>query len=100
MKFNILIVEDNVEISNIIKEFFINSEYNCMVAYDGFQALEYFNDNQYHLILLDIMMPGINGFEVLKVIKETSDVPVIIISARKEEIDRLKGFNLGAEDYV
>lgn len=100
MNFAILIVEDNKEISGIIGEFFINSGFDCEVASDGFMALELFGSKEYHLILLDIMMPGISGFEVLKVIKETSDVPVIIISARKEEIDRLKGFNLGAEDYV
>ncbi|WP_330510358.1 response regulator transcription factor [Petrocella atlantisensis] len=63
-------------------------------------ALELFSQSLIHLVLLDIMMPGIDGFEVLKEIRKISDVPVIMLTAKKEEIDRIKGFEQGADDYV
>ncbi|MCT4661447.1 MAG: response regulator transcription factor [Tissierellales bacterium] len=100
MTYNILIVEDQIDISNIIEKYLEKYGYDYDVASDGFKALDYFGKKTYHIVLLDIMMPGIDGFEVLKNIRETSDIPVLMVSAKKEEIDRLQGFDLGADDYI
>lgn len=100
MKYHVLIVEDQKEISDIVSKYLEKEGYSYYVAKDGFEALEYFNTQQIHLILLDIMMPGIDGFEVLKEIRKISDIPVIMLTAKQEEIDRLKGFDIGADDYV
>lgn len=100
MKYEVLVVEDHKEISDIVSKYLDKEGYSYHVAKDGFEALEYFNNNTVHLVLLDIMMPGIDGFEVLKNIRKTSDVPVIMLTARQEEVDRLNGFDIGADDYV
>jgi DNA-binding response OmpR family regulator len=100
MKYNILLVEDQKEISDIVAKYLEKEGYGYSVASDGFEALKYFNQSKFHLVLLDIMMPGISGFEVLKEIRKISDIPVILVTAKEEEIDRLKGFEIGADDYV
>jgi DNA-binding response OmpR family regulator len=100
MKYEVLVVEDQKEISEIISKYLDKEGYLNHVAKDGFEALEYFNNHTVHLVLLDIMMPGIDGFEVLKNIRKTSDVPVIMLTARQDEVDRLNGFDIGADDYV
>lgn len=100
MKKNILIVEDQKEISDILSKYIKKEGYDYYIASDGFKALEYVNDNKLHLALLDVMMPGIDGFEVLKEIRTISDLPVIMLTAKEEEVDRIKGFDLGADDYV
>lgn len=100
MKFNILIVEDEAEISDVIKKYIEHEGYNYKIAENGFQALEAFTQDTFHLILLDVMLPGIDGFQVLKEIRATSDVPIIMMTAKRQEVDRLKGFDEGADDYV
>jgi len=100
MKFNILIVEDEVEISEVIKKYIEHEGYNYKVVENGFQALEAFNQDTFHLILLDVMLPGIDGFQVLKEIRTISSVPIIMMTAKRQEVDRLKGFDEGADDYV
>lgn len=100
MKYNVLVVEDQKEISDIISKYLVKEGYDHYVAGDGFEALDYFNHQQFHLVLLDIMMPGIDGFEVLTEIRKISDLPVIMLTAKQEEVDRLKGFDMGADDYV
>jgi len=100
MVYNILVVEDQKEISDIVAKYIMKEGYGVTVASNGFEALELFGNQVFHLVLLDIMMPGINGFEVLKEIRRISDVPVIMLTAKQEEIDRLKGFEIGADDYV
>ena len=100
MTYKILVVEDQKEISDIVLKYLIREGFEASVANNGFDALEYFNKEEYHLCLLDIMMPGISGYEVLKEIRKISDIPVIMLTAKQEEIDRLKGFELGADDYV
>lgn len=96
----ILVVEDQSEISYIVIKYLNDSGYICELAEDGFTALELFSQHKFHLVILDVMLPGIDGFEILKRIREVSDVPVIMLTARKEEIDKLKGFKDGADDYV
>lgn len=100
MKHRILLVEDQKEIRDVVLKYLQHEGYDCTIAKDGFEAMELFNDNNYHLILLDVMMPGIDGFEVLKEVRTISDIPVIMLTARQEEVDRLKGFDYGADDYV
>ena len=100
MKYQIMVVEDQAEISGIVAKYLEKEGYGCFLAKDGFAALDIFNNNTIHLVLLDIMLPGIDGFEVLREIRQISDVPVIMLTARQEEIDRLAGFDLGADDYV
>ncbi len=96
----ILVVEDEKDISDIVLKYLVKNGYECKLACDGFEALELFSKETFHLILLDVMMPGIDGFEVLMRIRETSDVPIIMVTAKQEEIDKLKGFEKGADDYV
>lgn len=96
----VLVVEDQKEISSIIVKYLENESFAYDVATNGFDALEMFSKNNYSLILLDVMMPGIDGFDVLKEIRQLSDIPIIMITARVEEIDRIKGFDLGVDDYV
>ena len=100
MKFNILIVEDEAEISDVIQKYVEHEGYNYKVVKTGFQALEAFNQDVFHLVLLDVMLPGIDGFQVLKEIRATSSVPIIMMTAKRQEVDRLRGFDEGADDYV
>lgn len=100
MTHKILVVEDNEEISNIVSQYLKKEGHEVQVAPNGFEALEIFSKEIFHLVLLDIMMPGISGYEVLKELRTTSDVPVIMLTAKEQEVDRLKGFDYGADDYV
>lgn len=100
MKYQILIVEDQQEIRGIVEKYLHNEGYDVLIAKDGFEALNLFNSQTVHLILLDIMMPGIDGFDVLMEIRKVSDLPIIMLTAKQEEVDRIKGFNGGADDYV
>lgn len=97
---HILIVEDQSEISGILIKYLDQEHYTHQLAADGFDALDRFARETFHLVILDIMMPGIDGFDVLETIRRSSRVPVILLTAREKEADRLKGFDLGADDYV
>lgn len=100
MKFNILVVEDQKEISSIVIKYLEKEGYDYVVVENGIKALDTFTNNKFHLILLDVMMPGIDGFQVLREIRASSNIPVIMLTARQQEIDRIKGFDLGTDDYV
>lgn len=100
MSLGILLVEDQEEIRKVVSKYIENEGYKLYVAKDGFEALEKFNEGDISLVVLDVMMPGIDGFEVLEEIRKISDVPVIMLTAKQEEIDKIKGFDLGADDYV
>lgn len=100
MIYQVLVIEDQKEIREIVSKYLEKEGYRYLLAKDGFEALDIFNHNDIHLVLLDIMMPGIDGFEVLKEIRRISDVPVIMLTAKQQEIDRIKGFDNGADDYV
>ncbi|NMF04393.1 response regulator transcription factor [Clostridium beijerinckii] len=96
---NILVVEDDEEINNLISEALIKENYNIIQAFDGKQAIEKYN-KEYQLVILDLMLPYLDGIEVLRRIRELSTVPVIIISAKDEETDRIIGLSMGADDYM
>ena len=97
----ILIVDDEELIRNVIKTYCVNEGYQTFEAENGIKAIDVLTNNEnIDLIILDIMMPKMDGFETLKKIREIKDTPVIMLSARKEEIDKLSSFNLGVDDYV
>lgn len=100
MSHRILVVEDQPEISSIVIRYLQSENYLTDVAQDGFDALKRFNQQIYHLVILDVMMPGINGFEVLRDIRNISDVPVILLTAKNAEDDKITGFDFGADDYI
>ena len=100
MRYQILVVEDQLEIRTIVEKYLIKEGYAVLTASDGLEALALFNSNTVHLVLLDVMMPGIDGFEVLKEIRTVSEVPVIMLTARQGEVDRVRGFRGGVDDYV
>ncbi|TCP31771.1 DNA-binding response OmpR family regulator [Scopulibacillus darangshiensis] len=98
----ILLADDELRIRKLVSDFLIKAGFEVLCARDGKEALDIFTEqgNKIALIILDVMMPNMNGWEVLKEIKELSIVPVIMLTARGEEADQLKGFKLGANDYV
>lgn len=100
MTYHILVVEDNPEISSIVVKYLEKDGYVPSLAENGLEALAQFSQQYFHLVLLDIMMPGIDGMQVLKEIRATSDVPVILLTAKGQEPDRIRGFDAGADDYV
>lgn len=98
--YSILVAEDNKEISKIVIKYLESEGYEVKLAENGLEALEWFNSKTFHLLLLDIMMPGLDGFQVLEEVRKISNVPIILLTAKNEEVDRLKGFDIGADDYV
>lgn len=96
----ILVVDDEKLIRNVIKEYLLNEKYEVLEAENGFDALRVLSENKVDLIILDIMMPKMDGYECLKEIRKSLTIPVVMLSARKEEEDKLSGFNLGVDDYV
>lgn len=96
----ILVVEDEKDIQNIIKAFLENAEYKVETADDGLDAINLIQNNNYDLILLDIMMPKIDGFVVCEMIRKNSNVPIIILTALTDEESQLKGFDKLADDYI
>ena len=97
--FQILIVEDEEPISNLIKMSLTKSGYHCQQVFDGYEAANYMEKKRYDLILLDIMLPGIDGYELLEYSK-LNEMPVIFITAMGDLNDRVKGLRAGADDYI
>ena len=100
MPFKILIIEDEKNISEIVAKYLEKEGYTTIIANDGIEGLALFRDSNPDLVISDVMMPTIDGFEVLREIRLISDIPVIMLTAKQEEVDRLKGFENGADDYV
>ena len=96
----ILIVDDEEKIREVIKEYALFNEYETDEAEDGMQAVDKCSKSDYDLIIMDIMMPKLDGFTAVKQIRKYKDIPVIMLSARGEEYDKLHGFELGIDDYV
>lgn len=96
----ILIVDDEEKIREVIKEYANFENYQTDEASDGKMAIAMCNDNDYDLIVMDIMMPKLDGFTAIKEIKKKKNIPVIMLSARGEEYDKLFGFEIGIDDYV
>ena len=96
----ILVVDDDREIAMAIEKLLAREGYEVIKAYDGMQALEALAGNQVHLILLDIMMPKLDGLSATMKIRENRNIPIIIISAKSEDSDKILGLSMGADDYV
>ncbi len=98
----IIVADDEQKIRKLVGDFLRKSGYAVLEAQDGDEAYELYKDNigSVNLLILDIMMPGLNGWEVTKKVREISDVPIILLSARSEEFDILTGYENGADDYV
>ena len=96
----ILVIEDELKIQNIIKDFFEQEGFQITIASDGYEGWMTFEDGNFDLVILDVMMPEMDGWSVCKRIRKISDVPIIMLTARGEEDDKLMGFELRADDYV
>ncbi len=97
---NILICDDERDIVSALKIYLSSDEYELYEAYDGRQAMDVIDNNEIHLALLDIMMPEMDGIQVLMKIRESKNIPVIFLSAKSEDTDKILGLNLGADDYI
>lgn len=98
--YNILVCDDDKEIVQAIEIYLGKEGYNILKAYNGRQALEILERNMVHLIILDIMMPKLDGIETLVQIRKEKALPVIMLSAKSEDEDKIEGLNMGADDYV
>lgn len=96
----LLIVEDEKDLADAVAEMLQREGYEVAVAYDAASALEVFGEERPDLVILDLMLPGAHGFDLLRTMREQTNVPVIMVTAKGEEIDRVLGIELGADDYV
>ncbi|NLB41428.1 MAG: response regulator transcription factor, partial [Clostridiales bacterium] len=97
---NILIADDNRQIVSILEEYAKKEGFVVTTAYDGPTALDKAKITNFDMILLDVMMPGMDGFEVCREIRRQSNVPIILITARGEDFERIMGLDIGADDYI
>lgn len=97
---SILIVDDEQNLRDVTRAYLEKVNYQVFEAVDGLEALKIFDTEEIHLVILDVMMPKMNGIEFLEIIREYSDVPVIMLTAKVEETDLIKGIKLGADDYI
>lgn len=98
--YNILVVDDDKEIVGAIEIYLKKEGYHIIKAYNGNQALEIIKENEIHLVILDIMMPEKDGMETLEEIRKDKRIPVILLSAKSEDYDKIGGLNSGADDYI
>ena len=96
----ILIIEDEIEIADLEKDYLELSGFDVSIANDGKKGLVMALTEDFDLIILDLMLPGMDGFEVCKTIREKKNVPIIMVSAKKDDIDKIRGLGLGADDYM
>ncbi|WP_019241832.1 MULTISPECIES: response regulator transcription factor [Bacillus] len=98
--FKVLVVDDEEDMRHLVEMYLLNSGFQCMEAQNGSDALKIIEKEEIDVVLLDIMMPEIDGFEVCELIRKNSDVPIIFVSAKGEEWDKVKGLKLGGDDYI
>lgn len=96
----ILIIEDDASISELQKDYLEMSGYEVVCAFDGETGFEHIKKDSFDLIILDLMLPGKDGFEILKEVADSKEIPILIVSAKGEEVYKIKGLNLGADDYI
>lgn len=99
-KQNILVVDDEVEITDAIEIYLLNEGYNIYKAHDGIEALEILSEENIHLILMDVMMPRLDGMRATMKIRESKNIPIIMITAKSMDTDKILGLNMGADDYI
>jgi len=100
MSNRILVIEDDLDIQEVIKEFLLAQDHIVHVASDGLEGIQLFNRLDFDLVILDIMMPKLDGYQVTEMIRSKSNVPIIMLTALEEEQDQVKGFELGIDDYI
>ena len=98
--YNILVCDDEKDIVSALKIYLASDDYNLFEAYDGTEALDIIEHNDIHLILLDIMMPKMDGIQVLSHMRKEKNIPVIFLTAKSEDTDKILGLNIGADDYI
>lgn len=96
----ILVVEDDHLIAELERDYLEASEYEVEIAKDGYEGLRLSKENTYDLILLDVMLPGVSGFDICREIRKKKNVPVIMVTAKKTDVDKIRGLGLGADDYI
>ncbi|QMV40702.1 response regulator transcription factor [Cohnella cholangitidis] len=96
----ILVVDDDESIVELLRDFLENERYQVKTALDTAQALAVFRESTIHCMVVDIMMPGLNGFELCRRIRAESDVPILFLSARSDDVDKIRGLTLGGDDYI
>jgi two-component system alkaline phosphatase synthesis response regulator PhoP len=96
----ILVVDDDTKTVDLVKLYLERDGHSVLTAYDGLTALQTFREQQPHLVVLDVMLPGLNGVEVCRTLRSESDVPIIMLTARTRDEDKLSGLDTGADDYV
>ncbi len=99
-KSSVLIVDDDMKIAALLKAYFEKDGFVTYLAHDGYQALEKIREQKPDIVVLDLMLPGLDGWEVCRRARKDSDVPILMLTARDEETDRLIGLEMGADDYV
>jgi DNA-binding response OmpR family regulator len=97
---DLLIIEDNVELGTILCELLARDGYSLVLATSGEEGMEYLNANPVKLVLLDIMLPGLDGFAICQMIRAKGNLPIVIMSAKVEKEDKIAGLSLGADDYI
>lgn len=97
---DILVVDDEKAIADLVVELLEREGLSAQASYSGAQAFDLFQKNDYSLLIVDIMMPGMNGFELCQKVRSSSEVPLIFLSAKDEEVDKVVGLTIGADDYV
>ncbi|GAA0762821.1 MULTISPECIES: response regulator transcription factor [Clostridium] len=100
MKKNILLIEDETRIRFLLRDYFLKEGFNIIEASDGDEGLNYFISTKVDLVILDIMMPKVDGITVLEMIRKASTIPVILLTAKGQEEDKLFGYEMGADDYI
>ena len=100
MENKILIIDDDIDLCYLLKNYLMLENYNVTICNDGLSGVMEANANTYQLIILDIMLPNMNGFEVLTTIRKTNSVPVLMLTAKDSEVDKVSGLRLGADDYL
>ena len=98
--YNILVVEDEIEIAKAIEAYLLNQGYNVFLGNNGIDGLEILEKKNIHLAIVDIMMPKMDGITFTMKVRLEHDFPIIMLSAKSEEIDKITGLNIGADDYV
>ncbi len=99
-QFNILVCDDDADIVSAIEIYLASEGYRVLKAYDGMQALEAVEKNEIHLILMDVMMPMLDGIHATVKIRQKHNIPIVILSAKSEDTDKILGLNMGADDYI
>lgn len=100
MKENILVVEDEKNISDVIQAYLEKEGFHPIIAHNGEKAMEIFHEVEIHLMILDLMLPGLSGEEITKRVRSHSNLPIIMLTAKTEEEERIMGLSIGADDYV